>query len=136
MNEQSLSHTKWDCTYHIVWIPKYRKKVLFQQNRPEIGALIRQLFEQRGCELLEGSTCPDHAHVCVRIPPKYAVADVMGYVKGKAAMILRSRHPEWAGIVGKGKTLWARGYYVGTVGLNEEVIRRYVAEQEEGSRFE
>ena len=136
MNEESLSHTRWDCTYHIVWIPKYRKKVLYYPNRKEVGALIRKLFEQKDCEVLEGSTCRDHVHVCVRIPPKLAVADVMGYVKGKSAMILRGRHPEWAKVVGKDKTFWARGYYVSTVGLNEEVIKRYVAEQEDGSRFE
>lgn len=136
VNEESLSHTRWDCTYHIVWIPKYRKKVLFRQNRAEVGALVRQLFERRGCELLEGSACADHVHVCVRIPPKHAVSDVMGYVKGKSAMVLRDRHPEWAKAVGKDKTFWARGYYVSTVGLNEETIRRYVAEQEEGTRFE
>ena len=136
MNEASLSHTRWDCTYHIVWIPKYRRKVLFQQSRPEVGSLLRRLFEQRGCEVVEGSTCPDHVHVCVRIPPKMAVSDVMGYVKGKSAMVLRDRHPEWGKVVGRDKTFWARGYYVSTVGLNEEAIRRYVAEQEEGSRFE
>ena len=136
VNEESLSHTRWDCTYHIVWIPKYRKKVLFRQNRAEVGALVRQLFERRGCELPGGSACADHVHVCVRIPPKHAVSDVMGYVKGKSAMVLRDRHPEWAKAVGKDKTFWARGYYVSTVGLNEETIRRYVAEQEEGTRFE
>lgn len=136
VNEQSLSHTRWDCTYHIVWIPKYRRKVLFQKSRPEVGALVRQLFERKGCEVVEGSACSDHARVCVRIPPKCAVSDAMGYVKGKSAMVLRDRHPEWAKTVGRDKTFRARGYYVSTVGLNEETIRRYVAEQEEGSRFE
>ena len=136
VNEESLAHTRWDCTYHIVWIPKYRRKVLYQQNRPEVGALIRRLFEQKGCEVLEGSTCLDHVHACVRIPPKYAVSDVMGYVKGKSAIVLRDKHPEWARVVGKDRTFWARGYYVSTVGLNEETIRRYVASQEVGSRFE
>lgn len=136
MNEASLSHTRWDCTHHIVWIPKYRRKVLFQQSRPEVGSLLRRLFEQRGCEVVEGSTCPDHVHVCVRIPPKMAVSDVMGCVKGKSAMVLRDRHPEWGKVVGRDKTFWARGHCVSTVGLNEEAIRRYVAEQEEGSRFE
>ena len=110
--------------------------MLFQQSRPEVGSLLRRLFEQRGCEVVEGSTCPDHVHVCVRIPPKMAVSDVMGCVKGKSAMVLRDRHPEWGKVVGRDKTFWARGYYVSTVGLNEEAIRRYVAEQEEGSRFE
>ena len=78
----------------------------------------------------------DHVHACVRIPPKLAVSNVMGYVKGKSAMALRDRHPEWGRVVGKDKTFWARGHCVSTVGLNEETIRRYVAEQEDGSRFE
>ena len=136
MNAESLSHTRWDCTYHIVWIPKYRRKVLYLQNRQEIGALLRRLFEQKGCEVLEGSACQDHVHVCVRIPPKHAVSDVMGYVKGKSAIVLRDRHPEWAKAIGKDRTFWARGSYVSTVGLNEEAIKKYVADQEEGSRFE
>ena len=83
-----------------------------------------------------GSVCSDHVHACVRIPPKLAVSNVMGYVKGKSAMVLRDRHPEWGRVVGKDKTFWARGHCVSTVGLNEETIRRYVAEQEDGSRFE
>ena len=136
MNEASLSHTRWDCTYHIVWIPKYRRKVLSQQRRPEVGALVRGLFERMGCEVVEGGVRGDHVHACVRIPPKLAVSDVMGYARGKSAMVLRDRHPEWGKVVGRDKTFWARGYYVSTVGLNEETIRRYVAEQEDGSRFE
>lgn len=120
----------------IVWIPKYRRMVLFQQSRPEVGALVRALFERKGCEVVEGSVCPDHIHACVRIPPKLAASDVMGYVKGKSAMVLRDRHPEWGRVVGRDKAFWARGYYVSTVGLNEETIRRYVAEQEDGGRFE
>ena len=78
MNEASLSHTRWDCTYHIVWIPKYRRKVLYQQNRPEVGAPVGALFERKGCEVVEGSVCADHVHACVRMPPKLAVSDVMG----------------------------------------------------------
>ena len=136
VNEESLSHTRWGCAYHIVWIPKYRRKVLCQQSRAEVGALIRALFERRGCEVLEGGTCLGHVHACVRMPPKYAVSDVMGYVKGKSAVVLRERRPEWGRVVGKDKTFWARGYYVSTVGLNEETIRRYVANQEDGGRFE
>lgn len=123
VNEESSSHAGWDRAYHIVRVPKYRKKVLFRQNRAEVGALVRQLFERKGCELPGGSACADHVHVCVRIPPKHAVSDVMGYVKGKSAMVLRDRHPEWAKAVGKDRTFWARGYYVGTVGLNEETTR-------------
>ena len=100
MNEASLSHTGWDCTCHIVWIPKYRRKVLYQQNRPEVGALVRALFEGRGCGAVEGSVCADHVHACARMPPKPAVSDVMGCVEGKSAMVLRDRHPGRAGSSG------------------------------------
>ena len=85
---------------------------------------------------MEGSVCADHVHACVRMPPKPAVSDVMGCVEGKGAMVLRDRHPEWGRVVGKDKAIWARGHCVGTVGLSEEAVRRYVAEQEDGSRFE
>ena len=136
MNEASLSHTGWDCTCHIVWIPKHGRKVLHRQNRPEVGAPVGAPCEGRGCGAVEGSVCADHVHACVRMPPKLAVSDVMGCVEGKGAMVLRDRHPEWGRVVGKDKTFWARGHCVSTVGLNEETIRRYVAEQEDGSRFE
>ena len=136
MNEASLSHTGWDRAYHMVWMPKCRRKVPCRQGRPEVGALVRGLFERKGCEVAGGSVRGDRVHACVRIPPKLAVSDVMGYVKGKSAMALRDRHPEWGKVVGRDKTFWARGHCVSTVGLNEETIRRYVAEQEDGSRFE
>ena len=136
MNEASLSHTRWDRACHMVWIPKYRRKVLYQQSRPEVGALVRGLFERKGCEVAGGSVRGDGVHACVRIPPKLAVSDVMGYARGKSAMVLRDRHPEWGRAVGRDKTFWARGHCVSTVGLNEETIRRYVAEQEDGSGFE
>ena len=136
MNEAGLSHTRWDRTCRMVWMPKCRRKVPCRQGRPEVGALVRGLFERKGCEVAGGSVRGDHVHACVRIPPKLAVSDVMGYVKGKSAMVLRDRHPEWGKVVGRDKTFWARGYYVSTVGLNGETIRRYVAEQEDGSGFE
>ena len=136
MSQASLSHTRWDRAYHIVWIPKYRRRVPCRQGRPEVGALVRGPFERKGCEVAGGSVRGDRVHACVRIPPRPAVSDVMGYARGKGAMVLRDRHPEWGKVVGRDKTFWARGHCVGTVGLNEETIRRYVAEQEDGSRFE
>ncbi len=136
MNEASLSHARRDRACHIAWIPKYRRKVPCQQSRHEVGALVRGLFEREGCEVAGGSVRGDHVHACVRIPPKLVVSDVMGYARGKSAMVLRDRHPEWGGVVGRDKTFWARGHCVSTVGLNEEAIRRYVAEQEDGGRFE
>ena len=136
MNEAGLSHTRWGRACRIVWIPKYRRKVPCQQSGHEVGALVRGLFEGKGCEVVEGSVRGDHVHACVRIPPKLAVSDVMGYARGKSAMVLRDRHPEWGKVVGRDKTFWARGHCVSTVGLNEETIRRYVAGREDGSRFE
>ena len=136
MNERSLAHTRWDCVYHIVWIPKYRRKVLYRECRAEIGGIIRELVERKtGCEVVEGSVCIDHVHVCLRIPPKYAVSDVMGYLKGKSALTLCDRHPEWRSRIGKDRTFWARGYYVSTVGLNEATIKKYIKEQEDGGGF-
>ncbi|MEG2024744.1 MAG: IS200/IS605 family transposase [Gordonibacter sp.] len=137
MNESSLAHTKWDCTYHIVWIPKYRRKVLYGEYRKEVGEIIRELIDKKkGCSIVEGVLCVDHVHVCLRVPPKYAISDILGYVKGKSALMIHDRHPEWRRKVGKDKTFWARGYYVSTVGLNESIIRQYIKNQEESSRFE
>lgn len=137
MNESSLAHTKWDCTYHIVWMPKYRRKVLYGEYRKEVGGIIRELIDKKkGCSIVEGVLCVDHVHVCFRVPPKYAISDILGYVKGKSAFMIHDRHPEWRRKVGKDKTFWARGYYVSTVGLNESIIRQYIKNQEESSRFE
>lgn len=126
-NTESLAHTKWDCTYHIVWIPKYRRKVLYGEVREEVRDILRQLIEAKdGVEIVEGSVCKDHIHMCLRIAPKYAVAKVMEYLKGKSALILFDRHPKWRKVTGRDRTFWARGYYVSTVGINESVIRKYV----------
>lgn len=137
MQIQSLSHTKWECVYHVVWIPKYRRKVLWGEARREIGQILRTLVEHMdGVEIVEGALCPDHVHVCLRIPPKYSVSKVIGKLKGRSAIILFERHPEWRSTTGRDRTFWARGYYVSTVGLNEEVIKNYVRNQEEASRIE
>ena len=136
-NNESLAHTKWDCTYHIVWIPKYRRKVLYGEVREEVRDVLRKLVAAKdGIEILEGSVCVDHIHVCLRIAPKWSVAKVMGYLKGKSALIMFDHHPEWRKVTGKDRTLWARGYYVSTVGINESVIRKYVRNQEDASRIE
>lgn len=123
MNEASLSHTRRVRACRMVRIPKYRRKVPCRQSRPEVGALVRGPFERKGREVAGGSVRGDHVHACVRIPPRLAVSDVMGYVKGKSAMVLRDRRPEWGRVVGRDKTFWARGHCVGTVGLNEETVR-------------
>lgn len=137
MDKNSLSHTCWDCVYHIVWIPKYRRKVLYGETRREIGEMLRMLVERMdGVEIVEGSACPDHIHICLRIAPRHSVSSVVGRLKGKSAIILHERHQERRSLTGRDRTLWARGYYVSTVGLNESVIRRCIQRQEEGSRIE
>ena len=132
-NSQSLSHSKWDCKYHIVWIPKYRRKVLYGRLRQHLGEVIRELARQRESQVLEGHVCSDHVHVYIAIPPKYAVAQVVGYIKGKSAIHIartfggRSRNFT-------GEHFWARGYFVSTVGRDEEVIRNYIRSQEQEDR--
>ena len=136
MDKHCLSHAGRECVYHIVWIPKYRRKVLYGETRREIGGILRMLAEQMGgVEIVEGSACIDHIHICLSIPPKYSVSNVAGKLKGKCSIILHERHPEWRSITGRDRTLWARGYYVSTVGLDEAKIRNYVRNQEEASRI-
>lgn len=126
---QSLAHTKWECKYHIVFVPKYRKKVFFGSKRKRIGEIIRELCRHKGIELIEGHTMPDHIHMCVSIPPKYSVAHVIGYIKGKSAIRI---HRELFGVQRgfTNKHFWTRGYCVSTVGLDEQKIRMYIRNQE------
>jgi putative transposase len=126
---ESLSHTKWDCKYHIVWIPKYRRKALFVGLRPELGRVIRSLAAQKGSEILEGHLRPDHVHILISIPPKLPVSSVVGFIKGKSAIfIARNFAGRRRNFVGE--SFWARGYYVSTVGLDEEIVRNYIRHQE------
>ena len=129
-NGHSLSHTKWDCKYHIVWIPKYRKKKLYGELRVYLGALLRELAIQRECTIVEGHLQTDHVHILISIPPKYAVAQIVGYLKGKSAIhIARAYLGRKKNFVGQ--NFWARGYYVSTVGMDEETIRHYIKNQEQ-----
>ena len=135
-NAQSLSHSKWDCKYHVVFVPKRRRKELFGHLRQKLGPIFRELARQKECEIIVGHTSPDHVHMCIAIPPKHAVASVIGFIKGKSAIAiarLRGKERNFTG-----ESFWARGYYVSTVGLNEEQIKRYIREQEgsdESGRF-
>jgi len=125
---QSLSHVRWDCKYHVVFIPKYRQKVLYGKLRQQVGRVLRELSEQRGVELLEGHAMPDHVHLCLSIPPKYSVSHTVGFLKGKSAVRI---HREFLGKRRMtGLHFWAKGYCVSTVGLDEDAIRRYIREQE------
>lgn len=135
-NIQSLSHSVWDCKYHIVWIPKCRRKVLYGRIRQNLGEVIRELARQRESLELEGHLCADHVHVYVAIPPKFAVAQVVGYIKGKSAIyIARTFGGRTRNFTGE--HFWARGYFASTVGRDEEVIRNYIRNQErEDSRVD
>ena len=130
---QSLNHTRWECKYHVVFIPKCRRKVLFGKVRETLGPVFHELAGQRECMIVEGHICVDHVHMLIRIPPKYAVSHVVGYIKGKSAIRIArdfmGRHKSF-----KGYHFWARGYFVSTVGLDEGTIRKYIQNQEENDR--
>ena len=128
-NKSSLCHTRWDCKYHIVWIPKCRRKVLFGHIRAYLGDVFHKLAKQRESEILEGHLCKDHVHMYIAIPPKYSVAQVVGFMKGKSAIhIAREVQDRARGYTGQ--SFWARGYFVSTVGRDEKVIREYIRNQE------
>jgi len=126
---RSLNHTKWHCQYHVVFIPKYRKKAIFGQIRAELGEAFRRLAEQKESRIEEGHVMPDHVHMMISIPPKYSVAQVIGYIKGKSAIHIAR---EFAGRKRNfvGQHFWARGYFVSTVGRDEAVIREYIRDHE------
>ena len=126
---QSLSHSKWDCKYHVVFVPKRRRRVLFVRLRRQLGPIFHALAQQKESKIVEGHLMPDHVHMCIAIPPKYPVASVIGFLKGKSAIAA-------ARLSGKernftGEHLWARGYAVSTVGFELEQVRRYIRDQEE-----
>jgi putative transposase len=130
---ESLSHTKWECKYHVVFIPKYRRKVLYGRLRKHLGEVLRKLAEQKQSRIEEGHLMPDHVHMMIAIPPKYAVSQVIGYMKGKSAIhVARTYGERKKNFVGQ--HFWARGYFVSTVGRDEAVIREYIRNQEEEDR--
>lgn len=130
---QTLQQTEWECKYHIVLIPKYRRKVLYGTLRRHLGGILRRLARQKECEIEEGHLMPDHVHILISIPPKYAVAQVMGYLKGKSAIQIAR---QFGGVRRNftGQSFWARGYFVSTVGRDEAVIRNYIQHQETEDR--
>lgn len=130
---RSLSLTKWNCKYHIIFIPKYRRKRLFGVVRGVLGDVFHRLARQKECEITEGHIMSDHVHMLIEIPPKLAVSSVVGYLKGKSAIHV-ARHQLGLKRNYSGQHLWARGYFVDTVGRREEVIRRYIREQESEDR--
>jgi len=126
--KQNLSHTVWECKYHIVWVPKKRRKIVYGKLRKELGTILRRLCEYKGVEVVEGTLCADHIHMCLAIPPKYSVSTIVGYIKGKSAMILFEKYSRLKKNF-RGHRFWARGYYVSTVGLDEGKIRAYIRNQ-------
>ena len=124
-----LAHTKWMCKYHIVFTPKYRRKIIYNQLKVDIRDILKQLCAYKGVEILEGHLMPEHIHMLVSIPPKYSISSFMGYLKGKSALMIFDRHANLKYKFGN-RHFWSEGYYVSTVGLNEATIRKYIQEQE------
>lgn len=129
LNKSSLTHTSWRCKYHIVFAPpKYRRQVIYNKLKRDIGSILRQLCKRKGIEIIEAELCPDHIHMLVEIPPKYSVSEIMGYLKGKSSLIIFDRHAKLKYNYGN-RHFWCRGYYVDTVGRNEKKIKEYIQNQ-------
>ena len=129
-DEESLSHARWECKYHVVFIPKYRRKALYVELRRHLGEVFRKLADRKESRIEEGHLMPDHVHILISIPPKYAVSQVIGFIKGKSAIHLARVYGERKRNFA-GQHFWARGYFVSTVGRDERVIREYIKRQEE-----
>jgi len=135
-SSESLSHSRWECKYHVVFIPKCRRKTLYEKLRPHLGEVFKTLAEQKECRIEEGHLMVDHVHMLISIPPKYAVSQVIGFIKGKSAIWLARVYGERKRNF-VGEHFWARGYFVSTVGRDEEVVRQYIQNQEkEDERLE
>ena len=128
MNNNSLAHTKWNCKYHIVFAPKYRRQVIYGHIRADIGKILRELCDRKGVTIIEAEACPDHIHMFVEIPPKYSVSEIMGYLKGKSSLMIFDRHANLKYKYGN-RNFWCRWYFVDTVGKNEKRIAEYVKNQ-------
>jgi putative transposase len=130
---QSLNHTRWECKYHVIFIPKCRRKTMYGNLRRELRRILHDLAKQKDCKILEGHLCEDHVHMLIQIPPKYAVSDIIGYMKGKSAIQV-ARTFLRRGRNYRGYHFWARGYFVSTVGADEETVRKYIRNQESTDR--
>lgn len=128
MDKNSLSHTRWECKYHLVFAPKYRRQVIYGKIRDDVGKILRELCERKGIEIIEAECCKDHIHMLVRIPPKYSVSEIMGYLKGKSSLMIFDRHANLKYKYGN-RHFWCRGYYVDTVGKNSKKIKEYIRNQ-------
>ncbi len=124
----SLDHTTWRYQYHVVFAPKYRRMVIYREIKADIGKILRQLCQQKGVEIIEAEACPDHIHMLLRIPPKYGVSQIMGFLKGKSSLMIFDRHANLKYKYGN-RHFWARGYFVDTVGRNKKQIQEYIKNQ-------
>ena len=128
LDTSSLAHTKWECKYHIVFAPKYRRQIIYGKIRLDIGKMLRKLCEYKGVEIIEAEVCKDHIHMLVSIPPKYSVAQIMGYLKGKSSLMIFEKYANLKYKYGN-RNFWCRGYYVDTVGRNKKAIAEYIRNQ-------
>ena len=128
MNTQSLAHSKWNCKYHIVFAPKYRRQIIYGKIKTDIGQIIRKLCKHKGVEIIEANACSDHIHMLVSIPPKISVSSFMGYLKGKSSLMIFDRHANLKYKYGN-RQFWCKGYYVDTVGRNKKAIQEYIKNQ-------
>ena len=128
MDESSLSHTRWDCKYHVVFAPKFRRKEIYGKIQTDLGKILRQLCDHKGVEIMEANACADHIHMLLKIPPKMSVSSFMGYLKGKSSLMIFERHANLKYKYGN-RHFWCKGYYVSTVGRNKEAIKKYIQDQ-------
>ena len=128
LDTNSLAHTKWECKYHIVFAPKYRRQIIYGKIKADIGQMLRKLCEYKGIEIIEAEACKDHIHMLVTIPPKYSVAQIMGYLKGKSSLMIFEKYANLKYKYGN-RHFWCRGYYVSTVGANKKAIQEYIKNQ-------
>lgn len=128
LDTNSLAHTQWECKYHIVFAPKFRRRIIYGKIRQNIGRMLRKLCEYKGVEIIEAEACPDHIHMLVSIPPKYSVPQIMGYLKGKSSLIIFEKYANLKYKYGN-RHFWCRGYYVSTVGKNKNAIEQYIRNQ-------
>ena len=128
MDKSTLSHTTWECKYHVVFAPKYRRQAIYGKIKADIGKILRELCERKDIEILEAQLCQDHVHMLVRIPPKYSVSEIMGYLKGKSSLMIFDRHANLKYKYGN-RHFWCRGYYVDTAGKNAKKIAEYIRNQ-------
>ena len=128
MDKNRLSHTLWECKYHLVFASKYRRRIIYGTIKADVGKILRELCERKGIEIIEAECCPDHIHMLVRIPPKYSVSEIMGYLKGKSSLMIFDRHANLKYKYGN-RHFWCRGYYVDTVGKNARRIEEYIKNQ-------